>query len=59
MIIHLKFAYLQVNYRGSSGYGRSYREALKHNWGEIEIEDVYSGIQEVIKKGIVDTKKIR
>lgn len=52
------FAVLDVNYRGSTGYGRQYRDALKHNWGIIDVIDVCSGATFLIEKGFVDAKKI-
>lgn len=52
------YAYFQVNYRGSSGYGLHYRDALQGNWGELEVKDVYSGVKHLIETGIVDPEKI-
>ncbi|ETJ43507.1 Peptidase S9, prolyl oligopeptidase active site region protein, partial [human gut metagenome] len=34
------FAYLDVNYRGSTGYGSSYRKALNGAWGLVDVDDV-------------------
>ncbi len=40
----LGYALLDVNYRGSSGYGRRYRQSLLGHWGESEVQDVIAGI---------------
>ncbi len=39
------WAVLQVNYRGSSGYGRKYRDALEGQWGIADVADVAAGIR--------------
>ncbi|HEY61850.1 MAG TPA: S9 family peptidase [Anaerolineae bacterium] len=52
------YAVLQVNYRGSTGYGREYRDALKGNWGIYDVEDAVSGAQDLANQGLVDGKKI-
>ena len=39
------YAVLEVNYRGSTGYGKAYREALKGNWGIFDMEDAVSGAE--------------
>jgi dipeptidyl aminopeptidase/acylaminoacyl peptidase len=52
------FAVLDVNYRGSTGYGRHYRDRLKSNWGITDVIDVCSGANYLIEHGLVDKNKI-
>jgi dipeptidyl aminopeptidase/acylaminoacyl peptidase len=52
------FAVLDVNYRGSTGYGRQYRDRLKSNWGITDVIDVCSGANYLIERGLVDKNKI-
>ncbi len=52
------YAYFTVNYRGSSGYGRSYRDALKGNWGKIDLQDVIEGTQALVVAGLADANKL-
>jgi dipeptidyl aminopeptidase/acylaminoacyl peptidase len=48
------FALLDVNHGGSSGFGRSYRERLKSNWGVVDVGDVVAGVKYLIGAGRVD-----
>lgn len=48
------FAVLDVNYRGSTGFGRNYREALNGQWGVADVEDCLAAVQAVITGGLVD-----
>jgi dipeptidyl aminopeptidase/acylaminoacyl peptidase len=48
------FALLDVNHGGSSGFGRSYRERLKGNWGVVDVGDVVAGVKYLIGAGRVD-----
>lgn len=48
------FAVLEVNYRGSSGYGRRYREELDGLWGAADVEDCRAGARWLAGKGMVD-----
>ena len=48
------WAVLQVNYRGSSGYGRSYRQALHGTWGVLDVEDTVAGAKQLAARGLVD-----
>lgn len=52
------FAVLDVNYRGSTGYGRKYRDRLKNNWGITDVIDICSGAQHLVERGLVDSDKI-
>jgi dipeptidyl aminopeptidase/acylaminoacyl peptidase len=52
------YAVLQVNYRGSTGYGRDYRDKLKTNWGIYDVEDAVSGSRHLVEQGIVDADKL-
>lgn len=52
------FAVLDVDYRGSTGYGRAYRRALRGNWGICDIEDVVAGAEHLVKQGLVDPKRL-
>ena len=48
------FAVAMVNYRGSIGYGREWRDSLIGDIGGPELEDVNAGLRDLIKRGIAD-----
>jgi len=52
------FAVLQVNYRGSTGYGRDYMTRLHLNWGRCDVEDVVSGARRLAEGGRVDFQRM-
>ena len=52
------YAVLEVNYRGSTGYGRIYRDALRGKWGVIDVEDCLSGALYVTEQGWADRDKM-
>lgn len=52
------YAYLEVNYRGSTGYGRPYWEALKGNWGLYDVQDAVSGARHLVNQGLVDGDRL-
>ncbi|MFL2665489.1 MAG: alpha/beta hydrolase family protein [Dehalococcoidia bacterium] len=52
------FAVVDVNYRGSTGYGRKYRDELKGNWGVYDAEDCISAVKYLAEKKLVDPKKV-
>ncbi|NEP42541.1 MAG: S9 family peptidase [Okeania sp. SIO2H7] len=52
------FAVLDVNYGGSTGYGREYRQRLKDSWGIVDVNDCVNGAKYLAKKGLVDGEKM-
>jgi dipeptidyl aminopeptidase/acylaminoacyl peptidase len=52
------FAVLDVNYRGSTGYGRAYMNALEGNWGIFDVEDAVSGAKYLVDAGLADPNKL-
>jgi dipeptidyl aminopeptidase/acylaminoacyl peptidase len=51
-------AVLDVNYRGSTGYGREYREKLKGNWGILDVTDCIDGAQYLARRRRVDRDRV-
>ena len=52
------FAFLDVNYRGSTGYGRKYRNALDGEFGIKDVEDTVDGVKSLIDRGLVDPARV-
>jgi dipeptidyl aminopeptidase/acylaminoacyl peptidase len=51
-------AILDVNYGGSTGYGREYRERLKGNWGIVDVDDCVNGAAYLVKQGKADGDRL-
>ena len=51
------FAVLDVNYRGSTGYGRAYREQLDGNWGVADVADCEAGVRYLAQQGDIDPER--
>jgi poly(3-hydroxybutyrate) depolymerase len=51
-------AVLDVNYGGSTGFGREYRERLKLNWGIVDVDDCVNGAKFLAQQGLVDLKRV-
>jgi len=49
---------LEVNYGGSTGYGRAYRERLDGQWGVVDVDDVLAAAQGLADAGIADPTRI-
>jgi dipeptidyl aminopeptidase/acylaminoacyl peptidase len=52
------FAALDVNYGGSTGYGRAYRERLNGQWGVVDVDDAVSAARHLVKQGLVDGSRL-
>jgi dipeptidyl aminopeptidase/acylaminoacyl peptidase len=48
------FAVLDVNYGGSTGYGRAYRERLTGQWGIVDVDDCVNGARYLVEQDLVD-----
>ena len=51
-------AVVDVNYGGSTGYGRAYRERLRGNWGVVDTVDCINAARSLIARGAVDPARI-
>ena len=51
------FAVADLNYRGSTGYGREYRQALHQRWGESDVADACAVVEYLAAQGVVDKRK--
>jgi dipeptidyl aminopeptidase/acylaminoacyl peptidase len=47
-------AVLDVNYGGSSGYGREYRNRLRGQWGIVDVDDCINGAKSLAQAGRID-----
>ena len=52
------FAVLDVNYGGSTGYGREYRRRLDNKWGIVDVDDCVNGAKYLVEKGLVDRSRV-
>jgi dienelactone hydrolase len=51
-------AVLDVNYGGSTGFGRAYRERLELNWGIVDVDDCVNGAKFLAQQGLVDLSRV-
>ncbi len=52
------YGWLEVNYRGSHGYGRTYLNSLNGHWGEYDVEDAIRGADILGKMGLADRSRM-
>lgn len=52
------FAVLDVNYGGSTGYGRAYRQRLNGQWGVVDVADCVNGARYLVERGDVDGARL-
>jgi dipeptidyl aminopeptidase/acylaminoacyl peptidase len=51
-------AVLDVNYGGSTGFGRAFRERLHGNWGVVDVDDCVNGAKFLAAQGLVDHQRV-
>jgi dipeptidyl aminopeptidase/acylaminoacyl peptidase len=49
---------IDVNYGGSTGYGRSYRERLRRQWGVVDVEDAMAAAKSLAESGEADLRRL-
>lgn len=52
------YAVLDVNYSGSTGFGRAYRDRLRGNWGIADVADAVAAVNAVISRGLADPARV-
>ncbi len=52
------FAVLDVNYRGSTGYGSAYRRSLNGGWGVFDVDDCCNGAIWLVEQGLADGERL-
>ncbi|HEX8405641.1 MAG TPA: S9 family peptidase [Duganella sp.] len=52
------FGVLDVNYGGSTGFGRAYRDLLKGQWGIVDVEDCVAGARALVERGLADNGRL-
>ena len=52
------FAIVDVNYGGSAGYGRAYRQRLEGRWGIVDVDDVVHAARFLVARGDVDPERL-
>ncbi|KAF3020242.1 hypothetical protein E8E14_012204 [Neopestalotiopsis sp. 37M] len=52
------FAVCSVNYTGSTGFGRAYREALTGYWGLLDVQDTHEVVQYLVRQQLVDGNRV-
>jgi len=52
------YAVLQINFRGSTGYGKAFLDAGNKQWGRAMQDDITDGVQWLIEQGIADPRRV-
>ncbi|MBS1304279.1 prolyl oligopeptidase family serine peptidase [Loktanella sp. SALINAS62] len=52
------FAVVDVNYRGSTGFGRNFRRAIYGGWGKVDVEDCTAAVNALVTDGHVDPYRV-
>jgi dipeptidyl aminopeptidase/acylaminoacyl peptidase len=51
-------AVVDLNYGGSTGYGRDYRDRLRGRWGEVDVEDSAAAVRHLAERGDIDPARV-
>ncbi|MEO8468205.1 MAG: prolyl oligopeptidase family serine peptidase [Chloroflexota bacterium] len=52
------YAVLDVDYGGSTGYGRAYRKELEGTWGIVDVDDCVAGAEFLVSQGLADPARL-
>ena len=52
------YAVLDVDYGGSTGYGRAYRQSLNEEWGIVDVDDCVAGAEWLVGQGMADPMRL-
>ncbi len=52
------YGWLNVNYRGSTGYGHNYKNQLRQRWGDVDVEDAVGGARALVSQGLANEKQL-
>lgn len=52
------YSVADINYGGSTGYGREYRNRLRYNWGIVDVDDCCNAAKHLASEGKVDGKRL-
>jgi dipeptidyl aminopeptidase/acylaminoacyl peptidase len=52
------YAVLDVDYGGSTGFGKAYRKRLELQWGIVDVEDCVNGAKHLVEQGLVDGERL-
>jgi dipeptidyl aminopeptidase/acylaminoacyl peptidase len=52
------YAFVEVNYRGSTGFGRTYQQAQRLRWGLVDVEDAVGAAETLEARGLADGKRL-
>ncbi|WP_117594875.1 S9 family peptidase [Haloprofundus halophilus] len=52
------YVVFNVNYRGSTSYGREFSESIRGEWGPREADDIVSGVEELVDRGWADADRL-
>lgn len=52
------FAIVDVNYGGSTGFGRAYRKRLEGRWGVVDVSDCVAAVRDLVARGLADPDRV-